>query len=312
MSVNYVEAEEYDAQGNDINQLWMAHKNFGVISGLEVTEAPTPGMSVYISPGTVQLGTIEVVKSTSTELALTSDTTYPRKALIVIGDDGSISAVYGTPDEAVPSSKRGRKCYKPKPPPVPADKVVLAEVYIDANDTEITQDDIKDRRVFISPSLQGDLIISEVIRSHNSVDEEIIESGDPTVEKAYDSTTGEKVIKVNTTSSDDVVHFDIKYYLPPNFEGWRTNDCIIVKVRIPVAGGIATVKIYDTNGDLESISKSKSTSGVEELSFDSSELTGTYSPNGRMTIRLTASCTIGGKYILFGFVRLHMKVATES
>jgi len=294
MSVSYVEAEEYDAQGNDINQLWMAHKNFGIIDGLEVTPTSPASMDVIIGTGTAQLGEVEVVKSTTTQLTLTADANNPRK---------------------IPSSERGRKTYKPKPPPIPNDKVVLAEIYIDANDTEIESSDIKDRRVFIvkSGGLEGDIITRDVIRTHNSIDKQTIEAGDPTIETQWDNTTGEKVIKVISSGSSDIVHFDFIYYLPLNFAGWRTNNCIAVKVRIPLSSAKAIITVYDTNGNAEAVTKTKTTTGVEDLSFDANELTGTYTAGERIKIRLTAKdFNIGNRYVLFGYIRLHMKINTES
>lgn len=133
-----------------VSGLKEAFKGNGTLAGLAVTEQAAPAMGVTVGKGRcVANGTFNTKTSTTNVTITAADPTYPRKDLIVIDSAGSITAVAGTAAEVTPTGSTGPLTLDPEPPDVPANKICLAEVWVEAGETTILDADITDRRTYI-------------------------------------------------------------------------------------------------------------------------------------------------------------------
>lgn len=106
-----------------------------VLSGCAVTAQGTPDMTVAVAKGAVLANkTLRAVTAANVTVG-TADATNPRLDLIVIDSSGAKQCRAGT------------AAASPKPPARTANDVVLAVVYVPANDTTIATDQIVDLRV---------------------------------------------------------------------------------------------------------------------------------------------------------------------
>jgi hypothetical protein len=113
----------------------------GVVSGCEVTAQGTPDMTVAVASGVaIVAGTSATVASGNVTITA-ADGTNPRFDLICVDSAGTKSAVAGT---AASNPVFGD----------PAGKVVLAAVYVPANDTAIASNQIVDKRVIVKTWVQ--------------------------------------------------------------------------------------------------------------------------------------------------------------
>jgi len=117
----------------------------GVFKGLSVT--PGTGLNVNVSSGFAMINCNPYRKTSSTTVSLdAADSTNPRKDLIYLKDDGTITKATGTPHSAIPDGQTGIYTAKPRPPSLPSNSIPLAEVWVPANATSLTTDNIYDRR----------------------------------------------------------------------------------------------------------------------------------------------------------------------
>jgi len=110
--------------------------SYGVLSGLNVTALPTPGMAVNVSAGLLYMNTgIKINPAANNGLAITvADATNPRIDIIYVNSLGVVSYLAGTPG-ATPSA-----------PSVPAGGQKIAEINVAAGVTEIQTSNIVIRR----------------------------------------------------------------------------------------------------------------------------------------------------------------------
>lgn len=107
-----------------------------VVSGLAVTAQGSPNMTVAVAKGAViSNGTLFAVAANASVTITTANATNPRIDLVVIDSSGAIAVRAGTAAAA------------PKPPARTANDVVLAAVWVPANDTTISADQITDLRI---------------------------------------------------------------------------------------------------------------------------------------------------------------------
>lgn len=105
-----------------------------VLSGGAVTAQGSPDMTVAVAKaGVLSNGTLLAVAAANATIG-TADATNPRLDLVVINSAGAIAVRAGTAAAA------------PKPPARSANDVVLAAVYVPANDTTISSAQIVDMR----------------------------------------------------------------------------------------------------------------------------------------------------------------------
>lgn len=127
---------QIDAQ--DIAILVNALNGTGVVSGCAVTAQVTPDMTVAVAAGVIQSGGVEYAVSAGNATIGTANATNPRFDLIVADSSGAKQVRAGTA-AAVPLF----------PTPTTGD-VVLAAVYVPANDTAIGGTQIVDKRAVIA------------------------------------------------------------------------------------------------------------------------------------------------------------------
>ncbi len=138
----------------DFNNILDAFNTEGIISGLTTAQQSTPAMGVTVASGTVWVNGTKVTKGTSTNVVITAaHATMPRKDIILIDSSGTITAVAGTPQAANPQASTGVNTFRPSPPDITANKVLLAEVYIAPAVTTIVTANLTDRRILLGNSL---------------------------------------------------------------------------------------------------------------------------------------------------------------
>lgn len=125
----------------------------GVISGCGVT-ATGFGLWLAVGFGSAVVDGVEVTYPSGIIDDITSDPANPKKVLICLDASGTANSTSGTPATAIPSGYTGPDTEQPAPPAIPANKVILAEVWVAAGETLLEDADITDRRIFISPKHQ--------------------------------------------------------------------------------------------------------------------------------------------------------------
>lgn len=116
----------------------------GVQSGAAVSAQGTPDMTVAVAVGVVRHGGRRVAVTAGNVTITAADATNPRFDLITVDATGTKVAVTGTPD-ANPVF------------PDPTGDVVLAAVYVPANDTEINSNQIIDKRILLQAPPHEDI-----------------------------------------------------------------------------------------------------------------------------------------------------------
>lgn len=118
-----------------------------VLSGCDVNQSSTPGMSVLVDAGYIQLG-YAVARTTvsSTTVTITAaNPTLPRLDIIYINTSGTPAVYTGTPTAISPSSKTDfKEMSTPAPGTTIPGGVILALVYVGAGVTSILNASIND------------------------------------------------------------------------------------------------------------------------------------------------------------------------
>jgi hypothetical protein len=115
-----------------------------VLNGGLVTAQGSPNMTVAVAKaGVLSNGTLFSVAANASVTIGAADGTNPRIDLVVIDSAGAIAVRAGTAAAA------------PKPPARTANDVVLAHVYVPANDTTIASNQIIDKRVMRGGGVTG-------------------------------------------------------------------------------------------------------------------------------------------------------------
>lgn len=167
-------------QSLDQNQQLLAKHGYGVVSGCSVSiYNGTLGSSeatVEVAAGTLLVNgsTVDVA---STTLGVPASDVDPRKDLVVYDTGASaLAVVEGQAEDASPTGSTRQQSRIPRPPSLESSvtavsgtgdpKIPLAEVWVPANSTSITSDDLFDRRQAIEPSVDvsdgGSTVVSDV------------------------------------------------------------------------------------------------------------------------------------------------------
>lgn len=134
-------------QALDPNQIIQFIRGNNVLSGLGVSVSAD--LDLNISNGEVVLGG-NLFSLPSSILSLdVADTVNPRKDVIWVDSSGVIKKTTGQPLEKKPGGANRFECATPSPASLAIidDFVVLAEVFVDVNQTSLTSADVRDRRV---------------------------------------------------------------------------------------------------------------------------------------------------------------------
>lgn len=130
-------ADQAEPDSVDIDILTAGHSATGVVSGCAVTAQGSPDMTVAVASGTVSiLGVNQAVTSGNVTITA-AHATLARKDIVVVGNTGTKSVTAGT------------AAAQPLKPAVPANSVVLAEVYVPAADPAVNTNQITDKRVIV-------------------------------------------------------------------------------------------------------------------------------------------------------------------
>lgn len=111
----------------------------GTISGCAVTPQGSPDMTVAVAAGTVMVLGVPATVTGGNVTITTAHASLPRKDIVVVSNAGAKSVTAGT------------AAAQPLKPAIPANSIVIAEVYVPANDTAINANQITDKRVIITP-----------------------------------------------------------------------------------------------------------------------------------------------------------------
>lgn len=150
------DAKQSEVDKVDLDILVAGQRGDGVISGAAVSAQGTPDMTVAVASGVVKVGATVVSVSSGNVTIPTAHATNPRFDLVVVSDTGTKSVTAGTAAAA------------PVFPAIPASSVVLASVYVPANDTAIQSNQITDKRVLLgNPPLVGVISPAQLTTNQN-------------------------------------------------------------------------------------------------------------------------------------------------
>lgn len=140
-----------------LEALLEAHKQNGVVQGLEVTPSSPPNNQVHVGTGKANVNYTRVEKTSTTDLTINPSPTYPRKDIVVMEPSGAISVVQGTAEPAQPSDRTGIYTARPKPPDIPTGAIILAEIWVSPGPSAVIgAGDITDRRVIVKHQIRSD------------------------------------------------------------------------------------------------------------------------------------------------------------
>ena len=127
----------------------MARRDFGfhVLSGCDVHQAGTPGLSVVVDSGYISSGFATARKTVSggTLTIATPDVSLPRMDVVYVDPNGAVGIYAGTPTAISPSTETDfKKMASPSPGTTIPNGVILSLVYVAAGATEILNASILD------------------------------------------------------------------------------------------------------------------------------------------------------------------------
>jgi hypothetical protein len=136
----------------DHNAIVDGIKGNGVISGCVVTEQGTPDNTVDVAGGVVIANGTRVAV-VNVHKTCVPHATLPLRAIISVSSAGVVTITHGTQAAAAPVGETGPHCSAPAPPAIPANEVILADIWVEANvvpgNVVIHTADITDRRIMI-------------------------------------------------------------------------------------------------------------------------------------------------------------------
>ena len=130
-----------------VASLSRCNSGFYVLSGCDVHQAGTPGLSVVVDSGYISSGFATARKTVSggTLTVATPDGSLPRMDVVYVDPNGTIGIYAGTPTTISPSTEIDfKKMASPSPGASIPNGVILALVYVGAGVTEILNASILD------------------------------------------------------------------------------------------------------------------------------------------------------------------------
>lgn len=120
----------------------------GVVSGGVVTAGT--GMAVTIASGAGLFNGTAFTWSTSTNLAVTAASATDRKDIVVVNTSGTVAVVTGTACGTV-GWNRGSVGFPPVKPNIPANSILLGEIYIAGTTSSMAAGNLIDKSVVVIP-----------------------------------------------------------------------------------------------------------------------------------------------------------------
>lgn len=159
---------------------------YAVVSGLGVSVDTDLFVSVASGTATVGddgsggLATATLGSTTSVELD-PADTEDPRKDTVYLDATGTVQVETGFPNAGLPSNRTRFETYQPEPPRPSTEGVILAEVWVAAQETTLVADDIRDRRQ--PATIRADAMVADsatidtlTVESTSTVDDETVQT----------------------------------------------------------------------------------------------------------------------------------------
>lgn len=131
-------ADQAEPDAVDFDIINKGYSRVGVIEGCAVTAQGAPDMTLAVAVGVVEVDEKRVAVTSGNVTIGTAHATNPRFDLVHIDDTGAKGVTPGT------------AAANPVFPAHPANKVILAAVYVPATDTAIATNQIVDKRIMIT------------------------------------------------------------------------------------------------------------------------------------------------------------------
>ena len=149
---NLESSPTFDGQGvfdsTDLAAILASEVGTGVISGMTCT--PNTGMTLSIAAGTFIIAGVEYTYAGGTGVAtIGAASTNDRKDIVSINAAGTITVTAGTP-ATVPGWNRSSTVLPPVKPSIPANNVLLCEVYVASTTTTVATGNIIDKTTICS------------------------------------------------------------------------------------------------------------------------------------------------------------------
>lgn len=128
----------------DFEILLAGIKGDGVLSGCAVSAQGTPNMTVAVASGSIKYNGSTVSVSSASPSIAAADTTNGRLDLVVVDNTGAVTS------SGTNAAVKGTAASAPVMPTIPANSIVLACVYVPANDTAINSNQIIDKRMIVT------------------------------------------------------------------------------------------------------------------------------------------------------------------
>lgn len=144
-SINTARGEQFTHA--HVASLSRCNSGFYVLSGCDVHQAETPGLSVVVDSGYISSGFATARKTVSggTLTVATPDVSLPRMDVVYVDPNGTPGIYAGTPTAISPSTETDfKKMASPSPGASIPNGVILALVYVGAGVTEILNASILD------------------------------------------------------------------------------------------------------------------------------------------------------------------------
>ncbi|MFT8351292.1 hypothetical protein [Clostridium saccharoperbutylacetonicum] len=136
---------------NELVQDLLESTGYGVVSGGVVSSQSTPNMTANVTGCTLKTstGARQVVGANAALVVTTADTTNPRKDIVYVDSTG------------VAQYLQGIAALSPTAPVTPSGGFLLAEIYVAANATSITNSNITDKRKMLISTDTLNTLLSE-------------------------------------------------------------------------------------------------------------------------------------------------------
>lgn len=192
------DAKQAQVDKVDLDILVAGTRGDGVVSGAAVTAQGSPDMTVAVATGVAKIGTTICAITSGNVTITTADGTNPRFDLIVVNNSCTKSATAGT------------AAASPVFPAIPANSIVLAAVFVPANDTTIAASQIVDKRVIVIPPNPRLFLLGADFTTTSTTASEVTGIGPMTVFAAgnYELTC---TLVVRTAATGTGIDFGVNY-----------------------------------------------------------------------------------------------------
>ena len=143
--------DKQGAHAADVNQQLDQLEGTGIVAGGAASDGATL-YSINFSAVTALIeGSLVNAPATTVDLETYVDSSDPRKVIVHIDADGQIGVTAGPPEDPQPSDALRFDTYRPAPPDLSERNVApLAEVWLDQRAGQVTDSDVRDRRVYVA------------------------------------------------------------------------------------------------------------------------------------------------------------------